>query len=218
MIGKIIQQPSGYKAFIPSKFPDQIKVDMNAGRLSDLHFWANHYLAKLDGITQLLPDLDFFIFMYVRKEAAFSSQIEGTQATMSDSIRAEANLTQGLPKDVAQIQNYIKAMNYGLKRLEEFPLSLRLIREIHEVLLSESEDRKNTPGEFRKSQNWIGGTSLNSAAFVPPPVEEMTRCLGDFEKFLHDKTAYTPLIKTGLAITQLFFCNSLLKKFLAPSV
>lgn len=202
MIGKKIKQPSGYQAFVPAKFPGEISVDMNISRLSDLHFWANHYLAKLDGITQLLPDLDFFIFMYVRKEAAFSSQIEGTQATMSDSIRASANLTQGLPKDVTQIQNYINAMNYGLKRLEEFPLSLRLIREIHGILLSESEDKKHTPGEFRKSQNWIGGTSLNSAAFVPPPAEEMMRCLGDFEKFLHAKSGHTPLIKTGLMHAQ----------------
>jgi Fic family protein len=201
-IGKLIQQPGDYKAFVPNPFPGEIVIDMNQGKLSQLHYWAAHYLAKLDGITQILPNLDFFIFMYVRKEAAFSSQIEGTQATMSDAIRAEANLGFGLPKDVKEIQHYIEAMNYGLKRLESLPLSLRLIREIHSVLLSEPQDQKNTPGEFRRSQNWIGGASLTTAKYIPPPVIEMQRCLDDFEKFLYSKDTITPLIKTGLLHSQ----------------
>jgi len=202
MIGKIILQPTGYKAFIPNKFPGSFEVDMNKGKINELHFWANHHLSKLDGVTQLLPDLDFFIFMYVRKEAAFSSQIEETKATMSDSIRAEAKLTSGLPKDVVQIQHYIEAMNYGLNRLKKFPLSLRLIKEIHSRLLSEPSDRKNTPGEFRRSQNWIGGATLKTATFVPPPVHVMHENLNDFERFLHNKGGFTPLIKTGLLHAQ----------------
>ncbi|MBW7943938.1 Fic family protein [Patescibacteria group bacterium] len=202
MIGKLVKQPTGYKAFVPGPFPGQIVVDMNQSRLSELHYWASHHLAKLDGITQLLPDVDFFIFMYVRKEAAFSSQIEGTQATMSDAIRAEANLTYGLPKDVLQIVHYIEAMNYGLQRLNSLPLSLRLIREIHSILLAEPDDKKNTPGEFRKSQNWIGGASLATAKYTPPPISEMHRNLNDLEKFLYSKDSFTPLIKTGLLHSQ----------------
>jgi Fic family protein len=202
MIGKLIKQPTGYTAFVPNSFPGNISIDMNAEKLSELHFWASHYLAKLDGITQLLPDLNFFIFMYVRKEAAFSSQIEGTQATMSDSIKAEANIDTDFPHDVTQIQHYIAAMNYGLKRLETLPLSLRLIREIHWVLLSDPEDQKNTPGEFRKSQNWIGGATLATAKYIPPPPEEMKENLSDLEKFFHTQNTFSPLVKTGLIHSQ----------------
>lgn len=201
MIGKIIKQPAGYSAFIPDKFPQNIDISMD-GQMVNLHYWAAHYLAKLDGITQLLPDVDFFIFMYVRKEAALSSQIEGTQATMIDSIKAEVQLTQGLPKDVNRILKYIEAMNYGLKRIESLPLSLRLIRETHGVLLSNPEEKSFTPGEFRTSQNWIGGGSPNTAKFVPPPVNEMHRALDDFEKFLYVEDQFTPLMKTGLAHAQ----------------
>jgi len=202
MIGKLIKQPAGYLAFIPNKFPGKIEIDMNKRSLNEMQYWAAHYLAKLDGVTQLLPDLDFFIFMYVRKEASFSSQIEGTRATMSDSIRADAEIKIDLPKDVTQIQNYIDAMNFGLKRVEELPLSLRLIREIHHVLLSNPEDKLNTPGEFRKSQNWIGGTTINSAKYIPPTVMEMNRNLDDFEKFLYSQDGFTPLIKTALLHAQ----------------
>lgn len=202
MIGKLIQQQAGYKAFIPDPFPGDIKIDFNQKRLNGLQYWAAHYLAKLDGITQLLPDLDFFIFMYVRKEASFSSQIEGTRATMSDSIKADAKIKTDLPKDVSQIQNYIEAMNFGLKRVEKLPLSLRLIREIHSVLLADPEDRRNTPGEFRISQNWIGGATINTAKYIPPTVIEMKRNLDDFEKFLHSKDGFTPLIKTALLHAQ----------------
>lgn len=160
-------------------------------------------LGKLDGITQLLPDLDFFIFMYVRKEAAYSTQIEGTKATMIDSIRAETEMTRDLPSDVDDILRYIQAMNYGLKRLEELPLSSRLIREIHKVLMRGARsDHYSAPGEFRTSQNWIGGGSPQIARFVPPPVDQMQRSLSDFEKFLHATDDILVLIKTALAHAQ----------------
>lgn len=160
-------------------------------------------LGKLDGITQLLPDLDFFIFMYIRKEAARSSEIEGTKATMVDVIKAEAEIQNDLPEDVERILHYIKAMNFGLKRVEELPLSLRFVREVHKVLLEGTIDAPGkTPGDFRKSQNWIGGGSPNTARFVPPPPIEMSRCLDDLEKFLHSQDDYPPLIKAALVHAQ----------------
>ena len=201
MIGKIIKQPTGYSAFIPDKFPPKFDIPMDQETLN-LQYWATHYLAKLDGITQLLPDVDFFTFMYIRKEAALSSQIEGTKATMIDAIEAEGTTPEGLPEDVYQIQKYIEAMNYGLKRIETLPLSLRLIREVHKVLLSDPKDNRFTPGEFRRSQNWIGGDSIETAKFVPPPVDAMHKALDDFEKFLYLEDYYTPLIKTGIAHAQ----------------
>jgi len=201
VIGNNIRQSAGYSAFIPAKFPPDFIIPTDRQTI-ELHYWAAHYLAKLDGITQLLPDLDFFIFMYVRKEAALSSNIEGTKATMTDSIEADAKLTYGLPEDVTKIQHYITAMNFGLKRVESLPMSLRFIREVHTVLLADPGDRKNTPGEFRKSQNWIGGATLQTAKFVPPPVSQMYKSLDDFEKFLWKKDCFTPVIKTALAHAQ----------------
>jgi len=160
-------------------------------------------LGKLDGITQLLPDLDFFILMYITKEAARSSGIEGTKATIVDVIKSEAGIEYKLPQDVERILHYIKAMEYGLERLETLPLSLRFIREIHKVLIEGTADAPGkTPGEFRTSQNWIGGGSPNTARFVPPPPTEMHRCLDDFEKFLYSENIYPPLIKAALAHAQ----------------
>ncbi|HEX6977342.1 MAG TPA: Fic family protein [Patescibacteria group bacterium] len=186
---------------MPNKFPPEFEIP-NDTQLQNLQYWAGHYLAKLDGITQILPDLDFFIFMYVRKEAALSSQIEGTKATMVDAIQADAKLSYGLPEDVSKIQHYIEAMNYGLKRLNSLPLSLRLIRETHAVLLSDPEDRRYTPGEFRKTQNWIGGATVETARFVPPPPYEMMKNLSDFELFLHSEDGLVPIIKAALAHAQ----------------
>ena len=160
-------------------------------------------LGKLDGITQLLPDLDFFILMYITKEATRSSEIEGTKATIVDVIRSGAGIEYRLPQDVDRILHYIKAMEYGLRRLESLPLSLRFIREIHKVLLEDTADAPGkTPGEFRASQNWIGGGSPNTARFVPPPPTELSRCLDDFEKFLYSDDEYPPLIKAALAHAQ----------------
>jgi Fic family protein len=138
-LGTFVKQSEGYKAFIPAVFPPKETIVFEP-LTEQLHAKAAFSLGKLDGITQLLPDLDFFIFMYVRKEAALSSEIEGTRATMSDSIRAEIEMTKDIPEDVDRILHYIKAMNFGLKRLDTLPLSLRLIREVHETLLTGTGD------------------------------------------------------------------------------
>ncbi len=201
-IGSIIQQSTGYKAFIPDQFPPKESINLNS-KTQQLHAKAALMLGKLDGITQLLPDLDFFIFMYIRKEASRSSEIEGTKATMVDVIKTEAEIENKLPDDVDRILHYIKAMNYGLKRVEELPLSLRFIREVHKVLLEGTIDAPGKdPGEFRKSQNWIGGGSPNTAKFVPPPPLEMVRSLNDLEKFLYSEDEYPPLIKAALVHAQ----------------
>ena len=201
-IGRLIQQPTGYKAFIPDKFPPGHPILLSS-KTQQLHAKAVLLLGKLDGITQLLPDLDFFILMYITKEAARSSEIEGTRATIVDVIKSEADIEHRLPQDVERILRYIKAMEYGLKRLETLPLSLRFIREIHKVLLEETADAPGkTPGEFRTSQNWIGGGSPNTARFVPPPPADMQRCLDDFEKFLYLEDMYPPLIQAALAHAQ----------------
>lgn len=201
-IGQFIQEPQGYKAFIPGPFPfEEMPVFLQLTQM--LHARAALAVGKLDGITQLLPDLDLFIFMYARKEAALSSEIEGTQATMSDAIRAEIEITKDLPKDVDRILHYIDAMNQGLRRLESLPLSLRLIQEVHKTLLEGTGDAPGkTPGEFRRTQNWIGGGSPATARFVPPPVHEMNRTLDDFEKFLHADIGIPALIKTALMHAQ----------------
>lgn len=201
-IGRLIQQTTGYKAFIPDMFPPEEQIVLSS-KTQQLHAKAVLMLGKLDGITQLLPDLDFFIFMYIRKEAARSSEIEGTQATIIDVLKSEAQIESRFPQDVERIVHYINAMEYGLKRLETFPLSLRFIREIHKVLIDGTVDAPGkTPGAFRTSQNWIGGGSPTTAKFVPPTPLEMNRCLDDFEKFLYTKDEYPPLIKAALAHAQ----------------
>lgn len=201
-LGRLIKQPTGYKAFIPDKFPPDEPIVLN-NKTQQLHAKATLMIGKLDGIAQLLPDLDFFIFMYIRKEAARSSEIEGTKATMIDVIKTEAQIDNKLPDDVDRILHYIQAMNYGLNRIEELPLSLRFIREVHKTLLEDTIDAPGkTPGEFRTSQNWIGGGSPNTAKFVPPPPSEMMRTLNDLEKFLHSENEYPPLIKSALVHAQ----------------
>jgi len=204
MIGKLITQPGNYKAFVPEKFPNKKLVQdlLTKPKIIQKLSQANHLIGKLDGITEILPDIDFFIFMYVRKEAALSSQIEGTKATMADAIEADAEMFKGLPDDVDRIQKYIEAMNYGLTRVETLPLSLRLIREVHSTLLSDLEDSKHTPGEFRKTQNWIGGSNLSNAKFIPPPPTELMRVLGDIETFMIKEKSVPDLIKAGLMHAQ----------------
>lgn len=201
-IGSIIKQSEGYDAFIPSKFPpvDLLKFP---DELIYKHSTARGLLGKLDGVAQLLPDVDFFIYMYVRKDAASSTQIEGTQADMIDAIEAETKTRESIPKDVEDILHYIKALNYGLKRLEEFPMSLRFVRELHKTLMQDARSSHIcTPGEFRKSQNWIGGTSIKNARFVPPPPRDMKQALNDFEIFLHNEDIILPLLKVGLVHAQ----------------
>ncbi|MBI4175113.1 Fic family protein [Candidatus Berkelbacteria bacterium] len=201
-IGRFVQQPTGYRAFIPEKFPPAELIQLSQ-KTQQLHACAALLLGKLDGITQLLPDLDFFIFMYIRKEAARSSEIEGTKATMVDVMKAEAEIESVLPDDVERILHYIQAMNYGLERITTLPLSLRFIREVHKILLQGTKDAPGkTPGEFRTSQNWIGGGSPATASFVPPPAHAMLPALDDLEKFLHAHNEYPPLIKAGLMHAQ----------------
>lgn len=202
IIGELRQQPAGHKAFIPNKFPPGEEWGFTKS-ITLKHSEAAMLIGKLDGITQLLPDIDFFLLMYIRKDAASSSQIEGTQATMIDAIEAEAKTGDKMPKDVDDILHYIKALNYGMERLKEFPISLRFIRELHKVLMEGARSSHHAdPGEFRKSQNWIGGTTPANARYVPPPPHEMQQALGDFENFLHANDRMLPLLKVGLIHAQ----------------
>jgi Fic family protein len=189
-------------AFVPPPLPPMPPVDVLPllGKLSA----AERALGRLDGITMLLPRHDLFLYMYVRKEAVLSSQIEGTQSTLTDLLRYEAIVEAGQPfDDVREVSNYVDAMMFGLDRLEELPLSLRLIREMHARLMDGNRGGDKNPGEFRRSQNWIGGSRPGNAMFVPPPVSELTRCLSDFETFIHDETSdLPPLLKAGLLHVQ----------------
>ena len=202
IIGETKKQVSGYSAFIPNDFPPTSKWDFSQSLLLK-HSTAQRLVGKLDGVTQQLPDVDFFLSMYIRKDAASSSQIEGTQATMINVIEAEAKTTASYPADVDDIQHYIKALNYGLKRLEKLPLSLRFIRELHRELLAGARATQfSDPGEFRRTQNWIGGTSPANAHFVPPPPDAMYKALVDFEKFIHNRGELLTLFKVGIAHAQ----------------
>ncbi len=201
-IGKYVQQKTGYKAFIPEKFPP-VEISLNEPQIIKLLANANLQLGKLDGLTKLLPDIDFFIFMYINKEAAYSSQVEGTRAKLTDALQAEVERTPDLPKDVDDILHYIKAMNEGLNRLDKLPLSLRLIKEVHATLLTKARNSTNPyPGEFRKSQNWIIGTNPADARFVPPSPEYVMEAMGDLEKFFYSHEDLPILIKAGLIHSQ----------------
>ena len=194
-----------FRAFIPSPLPPDPPVVLESGDY-DLLERANRALGRLDGVTSLLPDVSLFLYFYVRKEAVLSSQIEGTQSTFSDLLLHEEDLAPGVPlDDVQEVSNYVAAMNHGLKRLREdgFPLSLRLIREVHETLLSKGRGSDKAPGEFRRSQNWLGGTRPGNARFVPPPPDRVVECMGNLETFLHDQPRRTPvLIKAAMAHVQ----------------
>jgi Fic family protein len=203
-IGKNIQQIGGFKAFIPHSFPPKGGFDFDS-KILKKNDHATRLLGKLDGITKLLPDADFFLLMYLRKDAASSSQIEGTRATMIDAIEAEAKVNANVPEDVDDILHYIKALNYGMKRVavDDFPVTLRFVRELHSKLMDQARATHfSDPGEFRKSQNWIGGTRPDNARFVPPPVHEMQAALKDLEKFLHADDSTLTLIKAGIIHAQ----------------
>jgi Fic family protein len=190
------------RAFVPPPLPPdpQIKIDGLVSRLST----ADRALGRLDGITMLVPDHALFLYMYVRKEAVLSSQIEGTQSTLSDLLLFETEAAKGKPiDDIREVSNYVDAMMYGLERLETLPLSLRLVREMHARLLAGGRGGTKSPGEFRTSQNWIGGTRPGNAMYVPPPVNELMPCLDALERFIHRETPeYPPLIKAGLIHVQ----------------
>lgn len=189
-----------FAAYVPKPLPPHPPIQMEG--LYGLLDQASTALGRLDGVTHTLPDASLFLYMYVRKEAVLSSQIEGTQSSLSDLLLFENEEAPGAPlNDVIEVSNYVAAMEHGLKRLQEgFPLSLRLIREIHGVLLSKGRGNNKTPGEFRKSQNWIGGTRPGNAIFVPPPADQLMMALDSFEKFLHDETVKLPiLVKVALA-------------------
>lgn len=193
-----------YKAFIPPPLPPTPPLQLNEGHY-DLMERANRALGRLDGVTALLPDTSLFLYFYVRKEALLSSQIEGTQSSFSDLLLFESKETPGVPiEDVQEVSNYVAAMNHGLKRIRGgFPLSLRLIREIHAILLSKGRGADKAPGEFRRTQNWVGGTRPGNAQFVPPPPDQVMAAMGDLEKFLHGEPVRMPLlIKAALAHVQ----------------
>ena len=193
-----------FQAFVPSPLPPEPSLVIDAALLG-LSEKANRALGRLDGISALLPDTELFLYQYIRKEAVLSSQIEGTQSSLSDLLLFEIEAAPGVPlDDVQEVSNYVAAMKHGLQRLDEgFPLSLRLLREIHEILLSHGRGMHKQPGEFRRSQNWIGGTRPGNARFVPPPPERLADCLGDLEKFFHEEETGLPvLIKAALIHVQ----------------
>jgi Fic family protein len=201
--GQYLKQATGYKAFDPKPLPPDppLKIDV---KLSRLLSQADLALGRLDGISTLLPNPDLFVSMYVRQEAVFSSQIDGTQTTLEDLFQfAIDSKDQDFPQDIQQVVNYVSAMNYGLERLKTLPLTLRLIRETHEKLLAGVPGSDCTLGEFRTSQNWIGpvGCTLSNATFVPPPVHEMHAALNSLERFLYDDSLPF-LIQCGLVHAQ----------------
>lgn len=202
--GRFVREPTAdYSAFVPKPLPPDPPLRFNsdiAVALSE----ADTALGRLDGIVDVVPDPDLFVGMYVRREAVLSSQIEGTQSSLGDLLQEELEPASEVITDVQDIVRYVSAMNYGLDRLDTLPLSLRLIREIHEVLLQDGRGSTATPGEFRRTQNWIGpeGATLATASFIPPSVPEMKTALGDFENFLHGPRAFPTLIEVGLAHAQ----------------
>lgn len=200
--GTYIRQTTDYSAFIPAKLPPDPAVKMDDEMISLLSL-ADRKLGRLDGVTQILPNPDLFVGMYVQKEAVLSSQIEGTQASFIDVLQVDAD-TAAKRQDVEEVVNYVKAMNFGMQRLAVLPLSLRLLREIHGILLSGVRGSMRNPGEFRTSQNWIGpsGCNLTTATFVPPPVAEMTSALGDLEIYMHLESEIPHLIRIALIHAQ----------------
>lgn len=192
------------QAFIPYPLPPnpQLKLDGDINEMEDKALLA---LGRLDSVSTLLPDTSLFLYMYIRKEAVLSSQIEGTQSSLSDLLLFESESLPGVPlDDIQEVSNYVAAITHGINRIRNgFPLSLRLIKEIHGVLLSKGRGSDKDPGEFRKSQNWIGGSRPGNARFVPPPSEEVINCMGALEKFLHNNPVKTPiLIKAAVSHAQ----------------
>ncbi len=200
-IGKNIKQKEGFCAFVPNSFPPKGIFSTSQNILLKVAE-ADRLIGKLDGITHTLPDVDFFLRMFVVKDATSSAQIEGTKANIIDAIEMESGLVTK-ETDAEDIIYYIKALEHGVKRLNDFPLSLRLIKETHsQLMIGARSSHFSNPGEFRKSQNWIGGTKPSNAYFVPPPVDEMNNALSDFEKFLHEERKVLPLLHIGIMHAQ----------------
>jgi Fic family protein len=203
--GEYALQPAGYRAFVPRPLPPKPSITID-DEIWSLLSKADQALGRLDGSTGSLPDADSFVFGYVIKEAVLSSQIEGTQASLVDVLRFESDPVEAAPRstDVAEVNNYIEAMNYGLARLQSLPVSLRLIREIHERLMKDVRGQDRRPGEFRATQNWVGtaGSPIEDADYVPPPPPEMLTALHDLETFIYGKQPMPDLVKVGLVHSQ----------------
>ncbi|MFH0838784.1 MAG: Fic family protein [Candidatus Omnitrophota bacterium] len=200
--GRIIKTDRDYSAFFPNPLPPELRYSTE---LINLLAEANRHLGNLNGVGALLPNPNLLIVPYMRREAVLSSKIEGTQTSLSDlfyfeAARKEEQKAEAQKTDILEVVNYVKAMDYGLKRLKELPICLRLIREIHGILMKNVRGEHLTPGEFRRSQNWIGpaGCTLNDAVFIPPPVREMHEALGELEKFLHQRDNIPGLIQCAL--------------------
>jgi Fic family protein len=192
-----------YRAFVPPPLPPEPPIDLML--LAGLLAKASKAVGRLDVVAEILPDSSLFLYYYIRKEAVLSSQIEGTQSSLSDLLLYESNEEPSVPvADVAEVSCYVAAFEHGLKRIQGgFPLSLRLIREMHKILLSKGRGSHKQPGEFRTSQNWIGGSRPGNARFVPPPPDQLGTCLNDFEQYLHrEERPYSSLIDTGLIHVQ----------------
>jgi Fic family protein len=192
------------RAFIPHPLPPERPLQLTARRQQLLER-ATLALGRLDSVTLLLPEPDLFLYAYVRREAVLSSQIEGTQSSLAQLLLFELEEAPGVPvDDVVEVSNYVAALDHGLKRLQEgFPLSNRLIREMHAILLAHGRGSEKSPGEFRRSQNWIGGTRPGNAYFVPSPPEHVQDCMAALERFLHGEgNPYPVIIKAALAHVQ----------------
>ncbi len=192
------------KAFLPSPLPPEPDIQWSA-QLRKSFEQAHLALGRLDSIASLLPDTDLFLYMYIRKEAVLSSMIEGTQSSLSDLLLYEIEQQPGVPiDDVQEVSHYIDALNHGIQRVNEgFPLSIRLIKEIHHILLSSTRGSHKQPGEIRQSQNWIGGTRPGNAVYVPPPAEQLAELLSALEKFIHNQPVeVSPVLKAALAHVQ----------------
>jgi Fic family protein len=186
-----------FMAYVPKPLPPIPKIDFK--ELNELLELGQHSLGLLDGAAIYAPNISVFLYSYIRKEAVLSSQIEGTQSSLSDLLMYENDECPGTTiEDVEEVSNYVSAINYGVQRLKELPLSLRLFCEIHEILLKGARGRNKSPGEFRVTQNWIGGSKPSNAVFVPPPPIEMKECLSSLEKFIHEDRTLPTLIKIGL--------------------
>ena len=201
--GNYVLQPGGYKAFIPKKLPPDPPIVYDNVMLK-LQEEASLALGELKGLAEIIPNPQFFITMYVRKEALLSSQIEGTQVSLVDLIDAETKKEYAITAEIREVRNYISALYYGLERVRELPVSLRLLKEIHEILLQDVRGSAKDIGEFRKLQNWVGtpGMDIIEAEFIPPPVSEMLQALNDFELYYHKAQGESALIKCGLLHAQ----------------